>query len=796
MKKYLLATYVFILFIIPISSIAQNKILGRITNNEKDAVPFAVIKITALNDTLKIKPMVSDNNGKFVFSDIKNGDYTLIISALSFQEYKSDIVIENKDLDINPILLKAQNVLNEVTVKSQKKQIEQKIDRLVVNVEGTPIGISGTALEVLQRLPGVNIGSDGSSITLNGKNEVGIMMNDKLTRIPISSLLQILSSTNAKDIEKIELISNPPAKYDAEFTGGLINIKQIKKNTEGTNGSVLLGLGYGRKDKEKAGINWNSRKERLNFFGDLNYDRNNNPREFSNSSDIKSNNSNFFNQTVSDRRPIIIGYSGRLGFDYYLNDKITLGFLSNGNTSRFNQTVIGNTILNESGIFSTIDLHNDEDSQRDLFNSNANLNIKISSSQSLNFDIDYLNYFNKAPNNYQNTYFDTNNKQYQQDVFSVEKKTPVNVWVGKIDYSKEINKNTKFELGSKYTNSSLKNNVLVEDLLDGKKIINEELSEKSDLIENIAAFYISTDWKVNDKTNFKLGLRYEYSTQDLNLLSEANVLDSKLSELFPTLFISRKLNENNTLQFSYGRRIARPTYFDLAPYVLFLDPNTFYFGNIALKPSFSNSFSLNHKYKKHLMSLEYTTTKNAISRSQATFLENTNQQVLTSLNIDLLNILNFSLSLPFKITEWWEMQNNLQFSYLNQNMNGQKNEDTFFVLNSSQNFKLPKEFSIQLSSFYNSRRVSGVSYINDFQRINLSIDKKIPKWESKVQLSCNDIFGRDYGYESIDNIQKSFVFESYEPRVVRLTFTYNFGNSQIKKERKRNTGSDEIKERI
>ena len=118
------------------------------------------------------------------------------------------------------------------------------------------------------------------------------------------------------------------------------------------------------------------------------------------------------------------------------------------------------------------------------------------------------------------------------------------------------------------------------------------------------------------------------------------------------------------------------------------------------------------------------------------------------------------------------------------------------VLKLAQTFKLPKDFSIQLSSFYNSRRISGVSYINDFQRMHLSIDKKIQKWESRVQLSCNDIFGCDYSYESIDNIQKSFVLESYEPRVIRLTFTYNFGNSQLKKERKRNTGSDEIKERI
>lgn len=788
---------VIFLFIISTNCIAQYNISGSIKDSKESAVSLAKIEIIAVNDTVKIHPVHSGIDGTFSIKNIKNGNYILIVSALSFQEYKTDIAIENKDVDISPIILITDNVLKEVVISTKKQQMVQKTDRLVVNVEGTPIGISGSALEVLQRMPGVDIGSNGSAITLNGKTEVGIMINDKLVRVPIASLLQMLSSTNAKDIDKIELISNPPSKYDAEFTGGLINIKQIKKNTEGTNGGVLLGIGYGEKDKEKAGINWNTRKKDINFFGDLNFDRNNNPRQFTNSSTIQSDNNTFYNKTVSDRYPVINGYSGRLGLDYYINGKTTLGLLINGNTSRFKQEVFGNTVQTEStGNNSTIVLFNDEDSQRDLFSTNINFNTKIDDSQSLNFDIDYLNYYNGAPNNYQNTYFDATGTEYKNEIFSATKKTPVNVWVGKVDYSKEINKNVKFDLGSKYTNSNLDNNVLVEDLINGAYIKNEEFSEKSNLVENIAAAYSSVDWKANDKTDIKLGLRYEHSTQDLNLLSKGNVLDSKLSELFPSFFLSRKLNKNNTLQFSYGRRIARPTYFDLAPFVLFLDPNTYYFGNIGLKPSISNALSTNYQYKKYIVSLEYTIEKNAIARSQATFLGNTTQQVLTSLNIDHLKVLNFSVSLPFKIADWWDMQNNLQLSYLDQKMNDKKDDDTFYVLRTSQNFTLPKDFSIQVFASYNSKRISGVSNIDDFQRVNLSIDKKIPKWDSRVQLSFSDIFRRDYSFESTDNLNRSYVLYSYEPRVIRLTFTYNFGNNKLKKQRKRETGSDEIKERI
>ncbi|MCD9574049.1 outer membrane beta-barrel family protein [Flavobacterium soyae] len=788
---------VIFLFIISTSCIAQYNVSGSIKDNKENAVSLAKIEIIAVNDTVKIRPVQSGIDGAFSIKNIKNGNYILIVSAFSFQEYKTDIVIENKDLNISPIVLVTDNVLKEVVISTKKQQMVQKTDRLVVNVEGTPIGISGSALEVLQRMPGVDIGSNGSAITLNGKTEVGIMINDKLVRVPIASLLQMLSSTNAKDIDKIELISNPPSKYDAEFTGGLINIKQIKKNTEGTNGGVLLGVGYGKKDKEKAGINWNTRKKDINFFGDLNFDRNNNPRQFTNSSTILSDNNTYYNKTISDRYPVINGYSGRLGLDYYIDDKTTLGLLVNGNTSRFKQEVFGNTALSEStGNNSSIVLFNDEDSQRDLFSTNINFNKKIDDSQTLNLDVDYLNYYNGAPNNYQNTYFDASGNEYKNEIFSATKKTPVNVWVGKVDYSKEINKNVKFDLGSKYTNSNLENTVLVQDLINDEYIKNEEFSEKSDLVENIAAVYSSMDWKANDKTDIKLGLRYEYSTQDLNLLTKGNVLDSKLSELFPSFFLSRKLNKNNTLQFSYGRRISRPTYFDLAPFVLFLDPNTYYFGNIELKPSISNALSTNYQYKKYIVSLEYTIEKNAIARSQATFPDNTAQQVLTSLNIDYLKVLNFSLSLPFKISNWWDMQNNLQLSYLDQKMDDKKEDDTFYVLRTSQNFTLPKDFSIQVFASYNSKRISGVSRIDDFQRVNLSIDKKIPKWDSRVQLSFSDIFGRDYSFESTDNLNSSYVLYSYEPRIIRLTFTYNFGNNKLKKQRKREIGSDEIKERI
>ncbi|AMP97967.1 hypothetical protein AY601_1036 [Pedobacter cryoconitis] len=774
---------------------AQYKITGKIFDKNNNPLPFVDVKV---NNTKIIKVSLTDKDGVYTITNLPSSGYEITIHTLLSKEIKKSVTVIDKDLDLGITYIDQEKNLQEVVITGQKKQqVEQKIDRLVINVEGTPIGISGSALEVLQRLPGVEIGSSGSSITLNGKSEVGVLINDKLTRIPISSLIQILSSTNAKDIEKIELISIPPAKYDAEFTGGLINIKQIKKNAKGTNGSIVAGLGYGKKDKEKFGINWNARNNKINFYGDLNYDRNNTPRTFTNSGTSRSSDQSLTSSfTETYRDPIITGYSGRLGLDYYINQKFTFGVLVNGNLNNFKQDASGFNIKNNLNNTTYTGLFNDEDSYRNLFTSNLNLNYKIDSLQVINFDVDYLNYLNKAPNNYNNQYFDKNGALERNEMFSVKKHTPVGVGVGKIDYSRILNEKIKLDFGGKYTYSKLNNTVLVDDLIDGQYVQNNNLSEKSNLTENISATYLSVDWGANEKTNVKLGLRYEYSTQKLDLLSAGNALDTKLSELFPSLFFSREIGKKSSLQASYGRRVSRPTYFDLAPYVLFLDPNTFYFGNIRLKPSISNILSLNYKFQKYIASVEYSHEKNSIARSQTVFLPESSQQRLTSLNLDYLNTLTFSINAPLKINKWWEMQNSFQLSYINQKINAQENDDTFFIVRTTQTFSLPKDFSIQLFSAYNSNRLSGVSKIKQYQRVNLSVDKKLKKMNSSIQLSFNNVFGQIYSFESIEADNSSFVKYSYEPRIIRFTYTYNFGNSKISKQRKREVSSEEIKNRL
>ena len=791
-------TFILLLIVISFNLNAQNNILGVIKDTNNHRIAFAEVELLNKYDSAILKHIIADSAGCFLFKDIKKGSYKLTITALPFKKKILQIKKDSTDLNIGEIIVAEvrNNELQSVTITSKKQQIEQKIDRLVVNVSGTPIGISGTALEVLQRLPGVDVNTDGNNITLNGKSQVGVLMNGKLVRIPISSLLQILGSTNAKDIDRIELISNPPSKYDAEFTGGLINIIQIKKETDGSNGTALVGIGYGKRDKQKAGINWNIRKNKTNFYSDLNYDRNANPRIFTNTNVI-TRDTIFSYTTTTNRYPVITSYSGRLGLDYFMSKKVTMGMQINGNLNRFKQNVDGkNYIVKNPGKTRAINLLNDENSRRGLFTANINTGIQIDATQNVNVDVDYLHYYNKAPNNYENTFISSTGSIDSTQIFNATKRTPVDVWVGRIDYSRSLNKKMRLDIGTKYTYSTLKNDVLVQDYLGGNYFKNDDLSENSKLIENIFAIYTSVNWDVDKTTKVNLGVRYENSSQNLTLESKGNVLNSPISQVFPTFFLSKNINKKSSLQFSYGRRINRPTYFDLAPFVLFLDPNTFYFGNIKLKPAISNAVSVNYKWTKYFATVEFTNEKNTIATSQSVFLNEKKQQVLTSLNIDYLNTLSLSFILPFKVSKWWDMQNTIQTSYIEQRINSVVDNNLFCILRSTQNFSLPRDINLQLFISYNSKRLLGVSTINDFQRISLSIDKKLKKINSVIQLSFNDIFGRDYSFNSTNNNNNAYVKYGYEPRVFRLTYVYNFGNSKLEKERKRELGSDEIKKRI
>jgi outer membrane receptor protein involved in Fe transport len=329
------------------------------------------------------------------------------------------------------------------------------------------------------------------------------------------------------------------------------------------------------------------------------------------------------------------------------------------------------------------------------------------------------------------------------------------------------------------------------------------LTSKYSLEENIAAVYAAFSMEATSKTSLKLGLRYEYTTTNLGSAAQKNIIDRKYGRFFPSVFVGHKMNENNSINVSYSRRITRPTFQDMAPFVIFIDPYTFFSGNTGLQPAFSNVFKADYLFKNFVFSISYTKEDGSIAGFQPKTSKD-NKQIYAAENLDNIKTVNISLSLPFTVTKWWNMQNNIQATWQQLNASYSKGpfrvEQEKFSFNCSQNFILPHNYSIELSGFYQSKGLFGAAVINSRGVANFGIQKKFGENnKSKLKLAVNNIFNGG-AFKGTTDIPSENIYSAVDLRfmfrTVKVTYTYNFGNNKLKDKRERGTASDEEQGRV
>ncbi|WP_247231395.1 TonB-dependent receptor domain-containing protein [Telluribacter sp. SYSU D00476] len=787
----------------------RGQVSGSVLDEKQQAFPFVNVLLLKAKDSTLAKGTTTDVDGKYVIEQIEAGRYLTLVSMVGYQKvYSQPFVVAGESIQLSTITLTTdvQN-LKEVNVVAKKPFIEQQIDRTVVNVENSIVSAGATALEVLERAPGITVDQQNERLQLRGKDGVIVQIDGKQTFLSQQELMTLLRNTPSDNIEKIELITNPSSKYDAVGNSGIINIKFKRNKNFGTNGTFTVGGGvvgdkYGRGN---GSLSLNHREGKISTFATVNAYKGNG----FNTNDIYREIPYNDNVTIFDqktyRRNSSQNYSVRAGIDYFITKKTTIGALVSGFHNDWT-TPRGETntrILNgDKSLRQTYQTITQSGSKMNNISANVNLKHQFDDKgRELTFDADYVNY-NGNSNNLLDTRYFTPGGEPSGTPELVRNGMPsdINIGVAKLDYTQSVGK-AKFETGLKSSYVASDNNMKFEQKLDDWTL-DPTRTNHFKYSENINAAYANLSGKINAKTQYQLGLRAEHTHSIGNSVTLNDVRDRNYVNLFPSVFISRQLDSSNVLNLSYSRRIDRPDYQSLNPFEFYLDPYTFQRGNPNLKPQYTHSFQLTHTFKSFLnTSLAYSRIKDVIVREVPRLIAAENKTFVTTENLDNQDNLSLTISAPIPVTKWWTLQTNFTGVY-NRYQTYYQNE-LFDVEQISWNayannqFRLPKGWSAEVSGWYNSRSVYGFFVANPQGMLNLGLQKTVLDKKGTLRLNVNDVFWTNKFKGVADFRDINLTVQSRWPsRQIRATFTYRFGNQNVKGARQRKTGSDELQQRV
>lgn len=784
---------------------AQVPVYGTVSDVQSKPLSQANVLLLRAKDSVMVKGMVTATNGGFRFENIPGGHYLVLVSFTGYGNvYSPAFTLANKEANLGTFSLqRTDQALNNVTVTARKPLFEQKIDRMVINVRNSITAAGGTALEVLERSPGVVVNRQSNTISINGKNGVVVMINGKINNMPLSAVVQLLSGMNASNIERIELITTPPASMDAEGNAGYINIVLINNPNQGINGSWSVTAGYGLRETPAASINFNYRHNKINLYGDYSFSRQHRIQLASIYRKVMNNGQVKETDTETWRNTIQQNHNARLGLDYQVSKKTVAGVLLAAYDNRWSMDAENNIVKQTDKVKdTTMFIANDEINHWRHFMANINLQHTIREGESFSVDLNYLWYHDENPTNYTNNYYNgSGNFLFAEDTKS-GKITPIKMWVGNMDYKKKISDKTSLETGVKANASRFTNDVTVARKTTSGWVEDPSLTAKYMLKENIMAAYASVNVTLNDKTSLKTGLRYEHTTSNLGTVAMPKIIDRQYGRLFPSFFLSRKLDDDNTFNLSYTRRITRPTFNDLAPFVIFFDPNTFIAGNSSLQPALTDNIKADYVFKSYTFSLGYSYESNSIAGFQDSVDVKTNKQYIIARNLDYTKMVAAVFSIPVTATKWWTMYNNITATWQQVHTIFNKLPITVEQYNvnisASQNFRLPKDYSIELSGFYNSPFLWGTAKAKAFGVLNFGAQKKF-RDNSTLRFGVSDIFkSRNFTFIS-DRPEQNFYTRGsiqFSQRIFSLTYTRNFGNKELRDKRNRSTGSEDERSRV
>ncbi len=791
MKKLLLC----IMMLMSIHLLQGQNIVGTVKDQaDGSPVPYATAALLR-SDSSAVTGVITGDDGKFVLANIAAGDYLLQVSFIGYErEYRSVNVPTQSNLG-EITLTESANKLQEVVVTADRPLVENKADRYIVNVSGNIQSAGRDALDILRNTPGVLVDMKGSVSTM-GK-EVAIWIDGRPSRLSGNQLQTLLNSLKGDEIDRIEVITNPSSRYDAEGSGGIINIRTKKGLQYGLNGSINVNDQQSHVNRGNIGASLNYRNSKVNLFGNYSigrydlWNRMEQIRNLENNDMTTVFNSNTLTKTVSPT----IRQQYRLGVDFFINSRNTVGILFNGyNNTGKEEKVSGTTsIINPLDNISSALSENFATGTNRSNQVNVNWQSNFAEGQHLAIDADYARFYSNPKQNTKNEYLGTDGALIglPEQLRNANPNT-VDLYSIKADYDQPLWKDAKLESGVKVSRSKTDNDLTYEGYIVSDWQIDARQTNRFVYTEDIYAAYFNLSQRLG-KFSLQAGLRGEYTRWESEQRTTGEMNDTAYFNLFPTFFVNYQASQANNFGLSYSRRLSRPSYNALNPFEQKVDAYSYIVGNPGLTPSYTHNIELSYSFKQRLMArLAYSHTTDEIVETSISL--GNGDYALTETNFG--NSQNLTLMAMYRtpITKFWNIMLMVQSGYLSNKNKGYSSDGIFTQVQLNNSLTITPTLSAEVTGMYVTGAKEGYFEIKPFGSVTLALRQQLLKGKMSIGLTLNDVFNTYIMEGTAKFDQTDYQIRNYQDtRSVNLNFRYNFGSNTVKAARNRRSGiEDEI----
>ena len=784
-------------------------IQGQVQTQGGVAVPYATVALHQATDSTVIKSEFTNEKGEYALPLPAAGRYFISVSQVGYTRVLTPALsVESSGLTAPVLILRpGQGThLDEVKITGRKPLYERLADRTVVNVEGSSLAAGNTSLDVLARSPGVTV-DNNDNLALRGRQNVLVLIDGKRQPMTGTELADYLRALPAEQLKSIELITNPPAKYDAQGTAGVIAINLRKDQRMGTNGTIQGSYGRSPYNKYTGGFSINNRTKGMNLFGSYTYSNRDGLSEL----DIHRD----FFRMGANRRPVLTGTTRqinqmrngfrangvRAGLDYTLSRRTLLGAVANVQDNRTPQQLGSNQTRLYNATGALTDQYTATNTRSfNTPNGSLNLNVKhtfgdSTNSPELTADADYARY---TTNRLQKLNIDYDLTNRANTLLTGDQQGELEILSAKADYVHSLTHRSRLEAGVKASRVSSDNDVVFRFTEGTLTTVDPTRTNRFRYEENILAAY--GNWnRTLAKTTLQLGLRAEQTLAQGRQTIGDSSFTRRYAQLFPSAALRRSLGKNHELSLTLSRRINRPSYGQLNPFRIVIDLTTSGSGNPYLRPETSYNVELTHTFKGNISTgLSYACTSSPIIGVVQPETDST--VISTTVNLTRQDYLALTFTAPLKVAEWWDIHNNavLYYSHFVGDLAGTNLDKgrPAFNLSSNHSFRMGSSWTAELNGSLQSGEQYGFLRVQPLGQVSVGVQKSLWERRATLRLNVSDLFytQKVRALSSYDNYMESF-YQRRDSRVGTLSFSYRLGNDKVTPTRRRSDGAEDEKRR-